>query len=128
MWKTSGETLTFAMTRVPSLSVLVATNPPRLNRRKALQHTKISVQTISLNDLLTEAQAPNDIDFVSVDVEGGEFAVMEHFDFDRWRVKLFAIERNRAGDELDALLFAHGYERRFPELSQNDNWYRRARV
>lgn len=36
------------------------------------------------------------------------------------------VERNRAGDRLDALMAAHGYERRFPLLSQYDNWYRLA--
>ncbi len=126
VWARSGETLTFAMTRVPYLSVLVDVNPPGLHRRKALKHTEIAVQTISLNDLLSEAGAPREIDFISVDVEGGEFAVMETFDFDRWRVALFAIERNRAGEKLDALMAAHGYERRFPDLSQGDNWYRLA--
>ena len=125
VWSASGETLDFAMTRVPVLSVLINVNPPRLDRRKALRHTKIKVETISLNDLLTEAGAPADIDFVSVDVEGGELQVMEKFDFGKWRVKLFTIELNRAADEIDALMTANGYQRRFPELSQGDGWYRR---
>ena len=125
VWSASGKTLDFAMTRVPLLSVLVDAKPPRLGSRKALQHTRIKVETISLNDLLTEAGAPVDIDFISVDVEGGELQVLEKFDFGKWRVKLFTIELNRAADEIDALLAANGYQRRFPQLSQGDGWYLR---
>ncbi len=128
IWSISGASVTLALTRVPLLSVVAESNPPGLHRRKALRHTTVSVPTISLNDFLAEAQAPAAIDFMSVDVEGVELPILQAFDFDRWQVRCFSVERNRAGGELDKLFAAHGYRRRFPELSGLDNWYSRQAV
>lgn len=125
IWSATGGSVTLALTRVPLLSVVVESNPPDLHRRKAMRHTTVTVPTISLNDFLAEAKAPQDIGFMSVDVEGGELPILQAFDFDRWQVRCFSVERNRAGEALDALFAAHGYRRRFPELSGQDNWYAR---
>ena len=125
IWSVTGASVTLALTRVPLLSVVVESDPPGLHRRKALQHKTISVATISLNDFLSEAQAPDAIDFMSVDVEGGELPILQAFDFDRWQVRCFCVERNRADAQLDFLFAAHGYRRRFPDLSGPDNWYAR---
>ena len=123
IWSVTGASVTLALTRVPLLSVVVESDPPGLHRRKALRHTTIKVPTISLNDFLSEAHAPSAIDFMSVDVEGGELQILQAFDFNRWQVRCLSVERNRAGPELDSLLASHGYQRRFPDLSGPDNWY-----
>ena len=126
VWSRSDKTLEFALTRTAHLSVLTAVASPGLDRRKRMKSSKITVKAISLNDFLTEARAPRDIDFMSIDVEGAEAQVLGAFDFARWDVNLFCVEHNDREDELDALMARHGYERRFPKLSTIDCWYRRA--
>lgn len=86
----------------------------------------VPVATVSLNDLLDEHDAPDEIDFLSVDTEGTELRILGAFDFSRHRPRLVAVEHNRrdAERDLDALMFANGYDRRFPAMSDWDGWYR----
>ena len=90
-----------------------------------VNHREVPVQTISLNDLLDEHQAPNEVDYMSVDTEGSELEILKAFDFTKRRVKLFTIEHNftplRA--EIFELMTAQGYVRRFPEYTRFDDWY-----
>jgi hypothetical protein len=81
--------------------------------------------TISLNDALEECGAPGRIDYVSLDTEGSELDILSTFDFARYRVRLWTIEHNHtAGEaEIDRLMSAHGYVRKFPAWSQFDAWY-----
>lgn len=91
--------------------------------------TEVLVETISLEDLLLEADAPTDIDYMSVDTEGSEFMILEAFHFDRWNVKLLSVEHNFTPmrDKLYDLLISKGYRRKWPEFSKFDDWYVLAR-
>ncbi len=88
----------------------------------------VSVQTVSLNDLLARHNAPQDIDFMSIDTEGSEYEILKTFDFNRYNVRLFAIE-NAGESEKQAsileLMTAHGYKLWYPEFSRWDDWYYR---
>tara|TARA_R110000796_G_scaffold16566_2_gene51624 strand:- start:482 stop:919 length:438 start_codon:yes stop_codon:yes gene_type:complete len=50
------------------------------------------VFTITLTDLLNLYNAPNKIDYISIDVEGSELEVLAGFDFSQYDVKMFSIE------------------------------------
>jgi FkbM family methyltransferase len=84
------------------------------------------VPTVSLADLLTQHNAPREIDFLSVDTEGTEFEILSGFDFARWRVSVVAVEHNfdpvRRG-KLRELLTSRGYRRCMRALSSFDDWY-----
>ena len=84
------------------------------------------VRTVSLADLLQEHDAPMLIDYLSVDTEGSEYEILSAFPFGSRTIRLVYIEHNNQPieRELDRLMAAHGYERRFPELSGWDAWYR----
>ena len=43
-------------------------------------------------DLLEKYNAPKDIDFMNLDIEGSEGEVLDHLDFDVYNVKLICIE------------------------------------
>ncbi len=87
--------------------------------------TDAALAHLSLADLLDEHRAPETVDFLSVDTEGTELRILRAFDFSRHRPRLIAVEHNgRDQQELDALMAAHGYERRFRRLSDWDAWYR----
>ena len=83
------------------------------------------VATISLERFLSEARAPRRIDYMSIDVEGGEFDVLQSFDFTRHDIALISVEHNFSSsrEKIDALLSGHGYRRRFRQLSLFDDWY-----
>jgi FkbM family methyltransferase len=86
--------------------------------------TAIQVETVSLNDLLIEHEAPVEIDYLSIDTEGSEFAILSQFDFSRHVVNLISVEQNpQTEDKIEALLKERGFDRVFREFSQWDGWY-----
>jgi FkbM family methyltransferase len=63
-----------------------------------LQRTE-TLRTRPLTDLLDEAGAPDTFDFLSVDVEGHDEAVLRSLDLDRYRPRIILVELN--GTHLD---------------------------
>ena len=121
VWTTSWEKLEF--TEAPrgensGISTFV-------KRSRKLRGTTYSVETISLNDLLTEHGAPDVIDYASIDTEGSEFDILNAVDFGRWRFRVMTIEHNHAPqrEDIHALLTGHGYTRVLEDISRFDDWY-----
>lgn len=83
---------------------------------------RVRLVTESLDDLLRRLDAPRDIDYLSIDTEGSELAILSTFPFDRWNIRLLTVEHNFSADRerIHALLSAQGYER---TESQWDDWY-----
>lgn len=131
VWDSSGDRVSLLLTGNAELSTVAehAACDLHTESRHATAVRSIDVSTISLNDLLDEHGAPPVIDFMSVDTEGTELKILRAFDTDRHRPRLLTVEHNgnvSAQRELDALLGARGYERRFPMMSDWDAWYRLA--
>ncbi|MFZ3585200.1 FkbM family methyltransferase, partial [Loktanella sp. DJP18] len=72
------------------------------------QEDRITVPTRSLNTLFAEIGI-NRVDFVSLDIEGGEMAALTAFDHDKYRVDVWAIENNGGGPQIAALMRNSGY-------------------
>lgn len=70
----------------------------------------VPVRTTTLA-ALADAHGLEEIDYVSLDVEGGEMAVLEGFPFERIRVVAWTIENNSGGAELPQFMHAKGYRR-----------------
>lgn len=64
--------------------------------------------TVSLVSILQMFNAPNVIDYLSLDVEGAETYIMKGFPFDKYMIKCLTIERPK--DELKSLLETNGYK------------------
>ena len=108
----------------PAMSAIAETqlNDDRAEIRNDFREVK--VKTITLNDLLDKYNAPESIDFVSIDTEGAEERIMRAFDFGARRVKSFCIEHNYVQQEVIAtIMHRNGYVRLFPELSAHDDWW-----
>ena len=122
----SGETIDFLVVEDPELSTIAAYAGGDHFAEFRRRAVPISVETVALNDLLSDHGAPSTIDYMSIDTEGSEWEILSTFDFGRWHVRLFSIEHNHTEQQtrIDALLTGHGYERVLPELSQWDSWYR----
>ena len=87
---------------------------------------EMKTYTISLNDLLDWQDSPKDIDYVSIDVEGHEYNILEGFDFTRYNVKIWSIEHDfgvqRA--KIQKLLEEKGYKCIFDDFGeQNEDRY-----
>jgi FkbM family methyltransferase len=52
------------------------------------------VNCYTLDTILTQNNAPKEIDYISIDVEGHELAILSSFNFKNWDIKLFTIEHN----------------------------------
>jgi hypothetical protein len=83
------------------------------------------VETISLNDLLSQHNAPTTIDYISIDTEGSEYEILSAFDFSKYTVKIFTIEHNFSDnrEKVFQLMSKFGYERVQTEISEYDDWY-----
>jgi FkbM family methyltransferase len=121
VWKETGATLSFTETPQGEQSGVTSFVPTS----RKLRGTSYDVQTVSLNDLLAEHDAPAVIDYASIDTEGSEFEILSAFDFSRHRFGVLTIEHNFAPqrEELHRLLTGHGYRRVLPEISRFDDWY-----
>lgn len=82
------------------------------------------VSTISLNDLLNKYEAPEVIDYISIDTEGSEFDILNAYDFSR-TFKVITVEHNYTDnrEKIYDLLTSKGYVRILESLSQWDDWY-----
>jgi FkbM family methyltransferase len=123
VYSRSKKRIEFLATRVPELSRIASIDPE--DGHKRVDHDVVSVETISLNDLLAEGQAPKDIDFLSIDTKGSEYEILSHFYFDKWNIRAIAVEHNgtKMRERIFELLTHYGYRRKWPQLSCVDDWY-----
>jgi hypothetical protein len=82
------------------------------------------VETISLKDMLDKYDAPDHIDFLSIDTEGSEYLILNGYDFSR-DFKAIAVEHNGTAnrEKIYDLLTSKGYQRVLLEFSAWDDWY-----
>jgi FkbM family methyltransferase len=86
---------------------------------------EITVRTASLDSLLEEAGF-DQLDFVTIDVEGHELSVLEGFDLERHRPRILILEDNTVGGDSGVIkhMAKHGYVH-FKRTGVNE-WYARA--
>lgn len=80
----------------------------------------ITVQTRTLGGILRDSGIERP-DFVSLDIEGGELAVLKEFPFEEFQPATWAIENNSGGPELSVLMRSNGY--RLAEFCGPDEIY-----
>mmetsp|Transcript_2899 Transcript_2899/g.6587 ORF Transcript_2899/g.6587 Transcript_2899/m.6587 type:complete len:111 (-) Transcript_2899:133-465(-) len=69
---------------------------------------EFEMPSTTLSRILNEMQAPDVIDYLSIDVEGAEGEVLEGLDWDRWTVRLISAERT--SEKARLILVSHGFE------------------
>jgi FkbM family methyltransferase len=128
VWTATGERLLFNQPEIAAHSTIDAFWDSDGHAETRRNGERYEVETVSLNDLLVHWNAPRRIDYLSIDTEGSELAILEAFDFDRWDLRLISVEHNHTAkrQELLAFLTAKGFRRRFETLSNVDDWYVRA--
>lgn len=77
------------------------------NRKREPKSKTEKRYTAPFNEILKRFNVPAEIDYMSLDVEGAEYLIMQHFPFDRYQIKIITIER--PNQQLKDLLEANGY-------------------
>ncbi|MCK7597360.1 FkbM family methyltransferase [Microbulbifer sp. CAU 1566] len=103
-----------------------ATGDNHTEKREAYSSAglKVMLKTVSLHDFLLSVDAPIDIDYISIDTEGSEYAILRNFLFSKWRVKIFSVEHNYSENRnnIYELLSREGYQR--VECQWDDLYYK----
>ena len=79
-----------------------------------LTNRSYKVETVSLIDLLGSHNAPQYIDFISMDTEGTESEILSSFDFRKYKFGFISVEKHRSSEDITSLLESAGYEVLFP--------------
>lgn len=125
VWGKSNDQIQFRETRIPELSTIdgIDIDDEHIHLR---EHGRVyEVQTISLNDLLKTNDAPNHIDYLSIDTEGSEFEILKNLDFQTYSFSVITCEHNYSEnrEKINDLLTSHGYSRKYTDISKFDDWY-----
>lgn len=127
LWSTSGEQLQFRQTELPNLSTLDGFVDRDLHAQSRQAGEVYDVESISLRDLLSVHNAPSYIDFLSLDTEGTELAILENFPFDEYSFGFIACEHNNTDNyaHIVCLLENNGYIllSEFRAISLGDAWF-----
>lgn len=84
------------------------------------------VNTMTLEELLIDSNAPNYIDFISIDTEGSEFEILKSFNFVRYTFGVISIEHNfvqEKRNKIHQLLTSFNYIRVLEGKTEVDDWY-----
>ena len=126
VWRSTGDKLTFNETEIGEISTIDSFTDSDGHKDARSSGKRYLVETISLQDLLAHFKAPHVIDYLSIDTEGSEFAILNSFDFKKYKIRVITCEHNNEIEhrtQIYDLLTKYGYERKFVELSEFDDWY-----
>jgi FkbM family methyltransferase len=121
----TGSSILFKETLDANLSTISKFAESDLHQSSRKHFIEYHVETVTLNDLLFQNDAPTSIAYISIDTEGSEYEILKNFDFNIWEVEIFSIEHNfgENREKLQALMLDNGYTRVHSEISLMDDWY-----
>ncbi len=131
IWSETGKTLNFFMSESGELSTLndyvdsdINSLPANTKQRKKAGKI-ITVDTISLNDVIKDYFHNKPPSYISVDTEGSEYEILEAFNFKKFRPIVFTIEHNFTVYEkkINDLMILNNYIRVFKDITAFDAWY-----
>ena len=103
----------------------ISTNKEDHERIKSLgfRSHPVQVHTMTIDEILADAQIDGNVDFISIDVEGHEYEAIEGFSLERWKPMIILIEDNSSfeNNTVSKYLKNFGYFR-FQRTGVND-WY-----
>jgi len=125
VWEETGKYIEFTEANSAEFSTIEAFSDSDHHSDKRAGGSTYQVETVSLLDLLVEHRAPKKIDYVSIDTEGSELAILSGFDFSRFDIRTITVEHNytAARDGIHSVLVKNGFVRKFEKFSRWDDWY-----
>jgi len=123
----SGEELLFLETRDPEFSSLHKNSQSDTFAKYRQNNTvgSYKVKTVSLNDLISESGITDQITYLSLDTEGGEFDILQNFNFEKWSPAIITVEHNFSDTAITLNLFLEtkGYIRILETVSKFESWF-----
>lgn len=119
----------FMNVAAPDLSTIVGYGEDDEHAKIRADGNQISVETMSLYDLLENYDAPEIIDYLSIDTEGSEYDILKAFFDDprstKYIIDLITVEHNftPSRKEIQTLLNENGYE--LVKSVKWDDYYKR---
>ncbi len=125
VWKDSDSVITFNEANAPEYSTIDSYSRFDFHSKLRRGGKKYDVKTISLLDLLDKYNAPEIIDYLSIDTEGTEYDILSNFDFNKYKFRTITVEHNYTSvrGKIFKLLTENGYYRKNIALSEFDDWY-----
>jgi FkbM family methyltransferase len=125
VWSESRKFLQFNEVKAPEYSTLDSYSNSDHHQPIRNQGKRYSVETVSLEELLSFYDAPRNISYLSIDTEGSEYSILQAFDFSKFTFDLITVEHNFTESRLRIknLLNENGYIRILDEYSEWDDWY-----
>jgi len=128
VWKKSGQTLAFKSAAQGEFSTIEKYSDSDEHAEDRESGEVYDVTTISLADMLIKHNAPEVIDYLSIDTEGSELDILSALDFSIYKIAIIYVEHNYNAEKrsgIYALLSEQGYKRRYSNFSKWDDWYYR---
>jgi FkbM family methyltransferase len=91
----------------------------------------ITVETMTFDDLLAKANAPEFIDFLSLDTEGSEFDILQSLDHSKYKFGFITVEHNGkqpARENIKTFLISKGYKYKRPNKIDDEYIFNRTSV
>ena len=131
IWSKSGEILNFFSSENGVLSTLDnfkysdSFSMPGNSDLRNKKGKNIKVETISLNDVITNEFKDISPSYISIDTEGSEYEILSSLNFQKYRPSVFTIEHNftELQNKIDELMVENNYIRVFKNLTSFDAWY-----
>ena len=100
-----------------TLKILEDDNASKLIKRR--------VTTVTVDNLLKPRQV---VDFMSIDVEGGEMDILKSIDFNKYQFRVISVENNRPQDQNFKAFFSDSGFSFFERVGQDEIFYHPDRV
>jgi FkbM family methyltransferase len=125
VWKESNQQVAFNEVLSGELSTIDSFSNSDMHTNSRKSGKMYMVDTVSLNDLLNKYDAPNCIDYLSIDTEGSEYEILNELDFNKYRFNFITCEHNFTSNRslIHDLLVTNGYIRKLSNLSKFDDWF-----
>jgi FkbM family methyltransferase len=125
LWKENSSVLFNEIQNKPILSHISSVNLNSwmfdINQETKQQYV---VPSITLIDVLNHYNAPNTIDYLSLDIEGSEYDVLSVFDFIKYDINIITVEHNYSPNREKIFnLLQDKYTRVLIEVSGKEDWY-----
>lgn len=125
VWSKSDENIEFTEAADGVLSTVSKFKGSDTHAKSRKSGKTYLVETVSLEDLLLQRNAPKEIDYLSIDTEGSEYEILSAFDFNKYDIKVITVEHNftKMREPMRMLLENNGFTRVLTRLSIFDDWY-----
>jgi len=95
-----------------------------VNKRKMFRKIH-QVKAYTLQEVIIQNLSSNEIDFLSIDIEGNDIDILKSLDLNTYKIKAVCVEHNfREGSiEIITYMDKYGYDLVNSEFSKNDYWF-----